>query len=117
MNEKDFSLIDIDDEAYALSQSLMETHDEADALRQSFKFEEQRHRITLEAQGESQIALLHKQLDEERQANVELRQANIAIKTIAEDSQKDAKSAKIFAWISVGIGAAALIVAIIALLV
>jgi hypothetical protein len=71
----------------------------------------------IEAQGKGQTALLHKQLDEERQANVELRQANIAIKTIAEDSQKDAKSAKIFAWISVGIGAAALIVAIIALLV
>lgn len=71
----------------------------------------------IEAQGKGQIALLQKQVKEERQANVELRQVNKTIKTIADESKKEAKSAKTFAWISAFISAAALIVAIIALLV
>lgn len=79
--------------------------------------EQVRHNKALEDHGESQIALLQKQLEEERQANAELRQANAAIKAIVEDSTNEAKSAKIFAWIGAGIGAAGLIVAIIALFV
>lgn len=81
------------------------------------KAEQARHNKALEAHGESQIALLQKQLEEERQANAELRQANTVIKAIVEDSTKEAKSAKIFAWIGAGIGVAGLIVAIIAVFV
>lgn len=79
--------------------------------------EQARHREALEAHGESQIALLQKQLEEERQANVELRQANAILKTTVENSTKEAKFAKIFAWISAGIGTAGLMTAIIAVLV
>ncbi|MCL2679255.1 MAG: hypothetical protein FWF18_03085 [Dehalococcoidia bacterium] len=68
--------------------------------------EQAQHSKALETHGERQITLLQKQLEE-------VRQANIAIKTIADDSKRDAKTAKIFAWIGAIIGAVSLIVAII----
>lgn len=55
----------------------------------------------IEAQGKGQIALLQKQVKEERQANVELRQVNKTIKTIADESKTDVLKTiieTIFSW-------------------